>query len=89
MPSKYTPLEEHLRVLRLTQKEATMTFGQIESILGSALPASAHEDVRWWPPPSVGHLPQIRYKNRKMTKCISVVFGGGREGAVQCWLAGG
>jgi hypothetical protein len=48
MASKYTPLEEHLRELPLTQKEATMTFEQIESILGSALPASAHEDVRWW-----------------------------------------
>lgn len=48
MTSKYTPLETYLRELPSTQKEATLSFAQIEEILKSKLPTSAYEDNRWW-----------------------------------------
>lgn len=48
MSGKYTPLEHYLRELRSTQVEVTLSFGQIEEILKSKLPASAYEDNRWW-----------------------------------------
>ena len=48
MAGKYTSLELYLRDLPATQKEATMSFKQIETILKSKLPASAYEDNRWW-----------------------------------------
>lgn len=48
MPSKYTPLEKHLRELPSTQSEVRLTFEEIETILGSKLPDSAYEDDRWW-----------------------------------------
>lgn len=47
MPSKYSPLEEHLRNLPERQKEVKLTFKQIESIIKSKLPASANE-MSWW-----------------------------------------
>lgn len=47
MPSKYSPLEEHLRNLPEPQKELKLTFEQIESIIKSKLPASANE-MSWW-----------------------------------------
>ena len=48
MAGKYTPLENFLRELPLTQKEVTMTFEQIERILNDKLPPSAHEYQAWW-----------------------------------------
>jgi hypothetical protein len=48
MAGKYTPLEQHLRALPSTQREVTLSFAQVETILGSTLPASAYEDERWW-----------------------------------------
>src|SRR5690242_14775623 len=48
MPGKYTPLENYLNDLPESQKEVTLTFEQIESILHFKLPASAYEDRRWW-----------------------------------------
>ena len=48
MAGKYTPLENYLRNLPLTQKEVTLSFEQIEKILNSKLPSSAYEDRRWW-----------------------------------------
>ena len=48
MPSKYTPLENYLRDLPKSQKEVTLRFKQIERILKTQLPSSAHEDERWW-----------------------------------------
>jgi len=47
MPGKYSPLEEHLRNLPASQREVKLTFVQIEAILKSKLPASAHEQS-WW-----------------------------------------
>jgi hypothetical protein len=48
MPGKYTPLENYLRELPKSQKEVMLRFEQIEEILKSNLPSSAHEDRRWW-----------------------------------------
>jgi hypothetical protein len=48
MAGKYTPLENYLRALPANRKEIVLTFGQIEEILNSKLPASAFEDERWW-----------------------------------------
>jgi len=48
MAGKYTPLENYLRGLPSSQREVTLTFGQIERILKSKLPSSAYEDRRWW-----------------------------------------
>lgn len=48
MAAKYTPLENYLRDLPISQKEVTLSFTQIENILKSNLPSSAYEDRRWW-----------------------------------------
>ncbi len=48
MTGKYTPLEDYLRDLPAAQREVTLGFEQIESILNDKLPASAYEDRRWW-----------------------------------------
>jgi hypothetical protein len=48
MAGKYTPLENYLRDLPVSQKEVTLGFEQIEEILKNKLPASAYEDQRWW-----------------------------------------
>ena len=48
MAGKYSPLENYLRNLPITQKEVTLSFEQIEKILNSKLPSSAYEDRRWW-----------------------------------------
>lgn len=48
MAGKYTPLENYLRNRPESQREVTLGFQQIESILNSKLPSSAYEDRRWW-----------------------------------------
>jgi hypothetical protein len=48
MPAKYTLLEHYLRGLPANQKEVTLRFEQVETILKSKLPSSAYEDNRWW-----------------------------------------
>ncbi len=47
LPSKYTPLEEHLRNLPASQLVVKLTFERIETIINSKLPASANE-MSWW-----------------------------------------
>lgn len=42
--NKYDPLEEYLR----SKVEVTLTFKEIEKILGSELPVSAETDRSWW-----------------------------------------
>jgi DNA-binding transcriptional regulator YiaG len=44
--SRYAPLYEHLRARR--EDEVTLTFAEIEGILGSPLPTSAHATSAWW-----------------------------------------
>jgi hypothetical protein len=48
MPGKYTPLENYLRGLPISQREVTLNFYQIERILKNKLPASAHQHQAWW-----------------------------------------
>ena len=48
MAGKYAPLEDYLRSLPESQREITLGFDRIETILALALPASAYEDRRWW-----------------------------------------
>jgi hypothetical protein len=48
MADKYLKLEHFLRDLPPNQKEATLTFEQIEKTIGSKLPNSAHEHQAWW-----------------------------------------
>lgn len=45
---KYTPLENHLRVLSATWSELTLTFEQIEMVMHSRLPNSAYIRIAWW-----------------------------------------
>jgi hypothetical protein len=47
MPGKYAPLESHLLGVSIKSREVTITFGEIEGILKSKLPASANE-LSWW-----------------------------------------
>jgi hypothetical protein len=44
--SKYDPLCRFFG--RATQKAVTMTFEQVEGILGSALPETARKREQWW-----------------------------------------
>lgn len=46
--SKYYPLSEYLGKLPPEKRRVTLTFGQIESILGAELPPSAHKYREWW-----------------------------------------
>jgi hypothetical protein len=48
MAGKYTPFENYLNDLPVSQREVTLRFEQIERILNSKLPSSAYEDQRWW-----------------------------------------
>jgi len=50
--SKYDPLCEFLKELPSDVQERTLSFRQIESILGFALPASARRHRAWWSNPS-------------------------------------
>jgi hypothetical protein len=44
-PSTYDPLTRYLAAL--TVDEATLTFGEIERLVGAALPASARQSSYW------------------------------------------
>jgi len=44
--SKYYPLFEHLQ--RCNQEEITLTFAEIEALMGSSLPSSALSKKNWW-----------------------------------------
>ncbi len=48
MVGKYMPLESYFSGLPKSTREVTLKFDQIEKILAFKLPASAHEDRRWW-----------------------------------------
>ena len=48
MAGKYAPLEQYLRELPAKQREVTLGFEQIESILEARLPSSAYEYRQWW-----------------------------------------
>lgn len=48
MPTKYEPLQSHLRSIPSTVQEVSMTFHEIERILGASLPESATAHRAWW-----------------------------------------
>jgi hypothetical protein len=43
---KYRALHDHLR--RITTASITMTFSEVEKVLGDQLPRSAHKHSAWW-----------------------------------------
>ena len=45
---KYTPLENHLRLLAATQATLTLSFAEIEQVMHSKLPNSAYLRLTWW-----------------------------------------
>jgi hypothetical protein len=45
---KYEALELHLRTVPATTREVTLSFSEIERILGAPLPASAKSHRAWW-----------------------------------------
>ena len=47
-PANLSLLERYLRDLPVDKQEVTIAFEQIERILDSPLPESAHQDVAWW-----------------------------------------
>jgi hypothetical protein len=51
--SKYHPLFEHL--LYSGHGQATMTFAEIESVIGARLPPSARTRAEWWSNSPSGH----------------------------------
>jgi hypothetical protein len=48
MAGKYTPLENYLHDVSLSQRELTLPFEQIERILNDKLPPSAYQYQAWW-----------------------------------------
>lgn len=48
MRRKYEPLELHLLKLPASVNEVSLSFRQIEEIIGSALPRSAITYREWW-----------------------------------------
>jgi hypothetical protein len=48
MAGKYAPLEQYLGELPANQREVTLGFEQLESILEAKLPSSAYEYRQWW-----------------------------------------
>ncbi len=50
--SKYDPLRDLLASIPLSVTEKTLTFSEIENILGFRLPNSAYNHRAWWANPS-------------------------------------
>jgi hypothetical protein len=50
--SKYEPLARFLQQMHATVTETTLTFGQLEQILGFELPHSAYTHRPWWANPT-------------------------------------
>lgn len=59
--SKYKPLERHLRASGRTH--VTLTFSQIEKILGVRLPDSARRHPAWWSNNEVSHVQAHAWKD--------------------------
>jgi Txe/YoeB family toxin of Txe-Axe toxin-antitoxin module len=60
--AKYVPLASYLLNAASTSKSATMTFAEIEDVLGASLPASARRHRAWWGnDTSGGHVQAIAW----------------------------
>lgn len=53
--SKYEPLEIHLIGLPAATHEITLSFAQLEALLGDRLPPSAFDHQAWWGNERPGH----------------------------------
>lgn len=45
---KYQPLQDYLKGLPRSQGSVTLSFQEIEKLIGSRLPPSAYEHRAWW-----------------------------------------
>ena len=58
---KYDPLEEHLRSARASRGTVTLSFAEIETLIGARLPKSAYSYREWWSNQSdVSNRPQAK-----------------------------
>ncbi len=48
MKTKYEPLEIYLQNQSRSKNEVSLSFREIEQIIGASLPASAHSYQAWW-----------------------------------------
>ncbi len=48
MRAKYQPLEDHLKSPTGEAQQVTLSFAEIETILGQRLPKSAYTYREWW-----------------------------------------
>jgi hypothetical protein len=55
--AKYDPLHEFLAKLPRGQKQVTLSFTRLETLLGEPLPPSAREYEQWW---TGGHVKRGR-----------------------------
>ena len=61
MNYKYDPLELHLKSERSSQREISLSFAKIESIIGARLPKSAYTYREWWSNQSdISNRPQAK-----------------------------
>lgn len=59
--SKYEPLEEHLLSARASKETVTVSFAEVETIIGARLPKSAYSYREWWSNQSdVSNRPQAK-----------------------------
>ena len=61
MKSKYEPLEDYLKERPSSQAEVSLSFTEIEDIIGARLPKSAYAYREWWSNQSdVSNRPQAK-----------------------------
>lgn len=53
--SRYAPLADWLQSKTGNEDQVTLTFNQVEEIIGGKLPASAHSHRAWWANDAQGH----------------------------------
>ena len=58
--SKYKPLERHLKACGKTR--LSLTFSQVERILGEPLPASARRHAAWWSNNEGSHVQALAWR---------------------------
>jgi hypothetical protein len=59
--SKYQALEHHLKSQERSRREITLSFAEIEALIGQPLPRSAYTYREWW-------SNQINVSNRPQAK---------------------
>jgi hypothetical protein len=74
MTGKYAPLENYLRGLPANQREAVLSFEQIESIIHAKLPPSAYGYRQWWESEKEGNHINARAWTNAGWKVESVDF---------------